>query len=64
MSSHKWHWLHSQIIGGVLFVIAAVTARLWANIASDHYHHVWHNTIWQVSTRFSDKIHQINFTYL
>jgi len=60
MSSHKWHWLHSPITGGVLLVIAATIALLWANIAPDHYHHVWHNTLWEVSTGLSDKIHQIN----
>ncbi|WP_022942615.1 Na+/H+ antiporter NhaA [Psychromonas hadalis] len=60
MSSHKWHWLHSPITGGVLLVIAASVALLWANIAPDHYHHVWHNTLWEVSTGFSDKVHQIN----
>lgn len=60
MSSHKWHWLHSPITGGVLLVIAALTALLWANIAPAHYHHVWHTTIWEVSTGLSDKIHQIN----
>lgn len=60
MSSHKWHWLHSPITGGVLLVIAASVALLWANIAPDHYHHVWHNTIWEVSTGLNDKVHQIN----
>lgn len=60
MSSHKWHWLHSPITGGVLLVIAATIALLWANVAPDHYHHVWHNTLWEVSTGLSDKAHQIN----
>ncbi|PKG40684.1 Na+/H+ antiporter NhaA [Psychromonas sp. Urea-02u-13] len=60
MSSHKWHWLHNPITGGVLLVIAATIALLWANIAPDHYHHVWHNTLWEVSTGLSDKVHQIN----
>lgn len=60
MSSHKWHWLHSPITGGVLLVIAASIALLWANIAPDHYHHVWHNTLWEISTGLSDKVHQIN----
>jgi len=60
MSSHKWHWLHSPITGGVLLVIAAAIALLWANIAPDHYHHVWHNTLWEISTGLSDKAHQIN----
>jgi len=60
MSSHKWHWLHSPITGGVLLVIAAVIALLWANIAPEHYHHVWHNTLWEVSTGLSDKVHKIN----
>jgi len=60
MSSHKWHWLHSPITGGVLLVIAATIALLWANISPDHYHHVWHNTLWEVSTGMSDKIHKIN----
>ena len=60
MSSHKWHWLHSPITGGVLLVIAALTALLWANLAPAHYHHVWHTTIWEVSTGLSDKVHQIN----
>lgn len=60
MTSHKWHWLHSPITGGVLLVIAATTALLWANIAPQHYHHFWHNTLWEVSTELSDKIHVIN----
>lgn len=60
MSSHKWHWLHSPITGGVLLVIAASIALLWANIAPDHYHAVWHNTLWEVSTGLNDKIHAIN----
>ncbi|MDA7746382.1 Na+/H+ antiporter NhaA [Psychromonas sp.] len=60
MSSHKWHWLHSPITGGVLLVIAAVTALLWANIAPEQYHHVWHTTIWEISTGLNDKVHQIN----
>jgi len=60
MSSHKWHWLHSPITGGVLLVLAAVIALLWANIAPEHYHHVWHNTLWEVSTGLSDKVHKIN----
>ncbi|GLS90699.1 Na(+)/H(+) antiporter NhaA [Psychromonas marina] len=60
MSSHKWHWLHSPITGGVLLVIAAAVALAWANIAPDHYHHVWHHTLWEHSSGFSDKIQQIN----
>lgn len=60
MTSHKWHWLHSPITGGVLLVIAAITALFWANIAPQHYHHFWHNTLWEVSTGLSDKIHVIN----
>jgi len=60
MSSHKWHWLHSPITGGVLLVIAATIALLWANIAPDNYHHVWHNTLWEISTGLNDKVHQIN----
>jgi len=60
MSSHKWHWLHSPITGGVLLVLAALVALLWANIAPEHYHHVWHNTLWEVSTGLSDKVHKIN----
>ena len=60
MSSHKWHWLHSPITGGVLLVIAAVIALLWANFAPEHYHHVWHHTLWEVSTGLNDKVHKIN----
>ncbi|WP_354623020.1 Na+/H+ antiporter NhaA [Psychromonas sp. MME2] len=60
MSSHKWHWLHSPITGGVLLVIAASIALFWANIAPQNYHHFWHNTLWEVSTGFSDKVHAIN----
>ena len=60
MSSHKWHWLHNPITGGVLLVIAATIALFWANLAPDHYHHFWHNTLWEVSTGLSDKVHQIN----
>lgn len=60
MSSHKWHWLHSPITGGVLLVIAATAALLWANISPEHYHNVWHNTIWEVSTGLNDVVHQIN----
>ena len=61
MTSHKWHWLHSPITGGVLLVIAASIALIWANIMPDHYHHFWHDTLWEVSTGFSDKMHVINF---
>lgn len=60
MSSHKWHWLHSPITGGVLLVIAAAVALIWANIAPEHYHHVWHHTLWEISSGFSDKVNQIN----
>ena len=60
MSSHKWHWLHSPITGGVLLMIAATTALIWANIAPDHYHAFWHNTLWDVSLGMSDKVHAIN----
>ncbi|TEW53872.1 Na+/H+ antiporter NhaA [Psychromonas sp. RZ22] len=60
MSSHKMHWLHSPITGGVLLVISAVIALLWANISPDNYHHVWHDTLWEVSTGLSDKVHQVN----
>ena len=60
MSSHKWHWLHSPITGGVLLVIAATIALLWANIAPEHYHAVWHNTLWEVSTGLNDAVHKIN----
>lgn len=60
MTSHKWHWLHSPITGGVLLVIAAIIALVWANVAPDNYNHVWNNTLWEVSTGLSDKIHQIS----
>ncbi|MFT6985196.1 MAG: NhaA family Na+:H+ antiporter [Psychromonas sp.] len=60
MTSHKWHWLHSPITGGVLLLIAAAAALFWANIAPQHYHHFWHNTLWEVSTGLSDKVHVIN----
>jgi len=60
MSSHKWHWLHSPITGGVLLVIAATIALLWANIAPEHYYAVWHNTLWEVSTGLNDAVHKIN----
>jgi NhaA family Na+:H+ antiporter len=60
MSSHKWHWLHSPITGGVLLVIAAIIALLWANIAPEHYHHVWHHTLWEVSTGLTEQPHEIN----
>ncbi len=59
MNSHKWHWLHSPITGGVLLVISAAIALLWANLAPDHYHHVWHNTLWEYSTIISDKQFQV-----
>ena len=60
MTSHKWHWLHSPITGGVLLVIAASAALLWANIMPEHYHHFWHDTLWRVSSGLSDKAHAIN----
>lgn len=60
MSSHKWHWLHSPITGGVLLVIAATVALAWANITPEHYHHFWHSTLWEISSGFSDKLHVIN----
>ena len=61
MNSHKWHWLHSPITGGALLMIAATTALIWANLAPEHYYAFWHNTLWEVSTGFSDKVHIINF---
>ena len=60
MGSYKWHWLHHPVTGGVLLVIAAAIALFWANISPDHYHHTWHNTLWEVSTGMSDKVHKIN----
>jgi Na+:H+ antiporter, NhaA family len=61
MSSHsKWHWLHSPITGGILLVIAAVSALFWANIAPELYHHVWHDTLLSVSSGFSATIYSIN----
>ncbi|AGH82420.1 Na+/H+ antiporter NhaA [Psychromonas sp. CNPT3] len=60
MSSHKHHWLHSPITGGVLLLIASAIALLWANIVPDNYHYVWHHTLWEISTGLSDKVHQIS----
>jgi len=60
MSSHKFHWLHSPITGGVLLVLAAIIALLWANIAPENYHHFWHHSLWEISTGLSDKVHVIN----
>ena len=60
MTSHKWHWLHSPITGGILLVIATSIALIWANIMPEHYHHFWHDTLWKVSTGLSDKAHAIN----
>ena len=60
MSSHKWHWLHSPITGGVLLVLAASIALIWANLAPELYHHFWHDTLWEISTGLDDKSHAIN----
>ena len=60
MTAHKWHWLHSPITGGVLLVIAAISALIWANIMPEHYHHFWHDTLWEVSTGLEDSGHIIN----
>jgi len=60
MSSHKWHWLHSPITGGVLLVLAASIALIWANIAPEYYHHFWHDTLWEISTGLDNKTHAIN----
>ena len=60
MASHKWHWLHSPITGGILLVIAASVALIWANIMPDHYHHFWHDTLWEISTGLEDSGHVIN----
>ncbi|MCG6201162.1 Na+/H+ antiporter NhaA [Psychromonas antarctica] len=61
MSSQKWQWLHSPITGGLLLVIATTSALLWANLAPLHYHHFWHETLWDMSTGLGDKAHAINF---
>ncbi|KPU82811.1 sodium:proton antiporter, partial [Psychromonas sp. PRT-SC03] len=60
MSSHKYHWLHSPITGGILLLIATFIALLWANTFPDNYHYVWHHTLWEISTGLSDKVHQIS----
>ena len=61
MSSHsKWHWLHSPITGGVLLVTSAIVALLWANIDHQHYHAVWHNSLFEVSSGFSATIYSIS----
>ena len=60
MTSHKWPWLHSPITGGVLLVSAASLALVWVNIAPEHYHHFWHNTLWEVSSGLSDSVNVIN----
>lgn len=60
MTPHKWPWLHSPITGGVLLVIAASLALIWVNIAPEHYHHFWHNTLWEVSSGVSDTANVIN----
>ena len=61
MSSQKWPWLHSPITGGVLLVIAATIALIWANFAPEHYHHFWHETLWEISTGLAETTHVINF---
>ena len=61
MTAHKWHWLHSPITGGVLLVVAATVALIWANLAPEHYHHFWHDTLWVVSTGLEEEAHEINF---
>lgn len=60
MASHKWHWLHSPITGGVFLVVAAMVALGWANINPENYHHFWHHTLWEISTGLNDKVHAIN----
>jgi len=60
MSSQKWHWLHSPITGGVLLVVATLFALIWANIAPENYHHVWHDIIWEISTGLNEQPHKIN----
>lgn len=61
MSSHgKLSWLHSPITGGVLLVIAASVALFWANLAPTLYYHVWHDTLFSVSSGFSSTIYSIN----
>lgn len=60
-SQNKWQCLHSPITGGVLLVIAATIALIWANSAPQNYYHFWHDTLWEVSSGFSDKTHAINF---
>ncbi len=56
MASKPFAWLHSPITGGALLVAAAVTALLWANIAPEHYHHFWHETLWQVGKGTDDVV--------
>ncbi len=60
MSSQKWHWLHSPITGGILLMIAATIALVWANIAPLSYHAFWYNTLWKVSLGSNNIIHTIN----
>jgi NhaA family Na+:H+ antiporter len=61
MNSHKWYWVHSPITGGVLLLIAAVIALLWANILPENYHHFWHHTVFEVSPGYSKVVHTISF---
>jgi NhaA family Na+:H+ antiporter len=61
MSSQKWHWLHSPITGGVLLLVASMTALIWANFSPEHYHAFWHNTLWETTITVKDKSFAVNF---
>ena len=37
-------FLHKEASGGILLIIATITALVWANSPfADSYHHLWHN---------------------
>jgi NhaA family Na+:H+ antiporter len=38
-------FLHVEAAGGILLVVAAIAALLWANLASDSYHTFWETVI-------------------
>lgn len=43
-------FLHTEAIGGVLLVVAAIVALLWANLPGrETYHEVW-STVWSIGT--------------
>ena len=61
MSTPKLQWLHSPITGGILLIISATIALIWANLSPSSYHAFWYNSLWKISLAANKHIQTINF---